>query len=432
MATKNKRVLVQCSTLVNKDAIIRKNIGGVEHIVISSKTLPDNIVMNGGLYPAEEIAASFETLEETPAPVEHPQNSDGIFISATSPAAINNFWVGAHNENVRQENGRIHIDKVINVQEALKTDRGKRLLDRVSELETSETPRPIHTSVGVFIDIEETDGPQTNAMGQEFTWIARDMVFDHDAILLDSIGAAQPSQGVGMAVNAEGLELEVQQIDLDDGIVDGPMVTVPTTDITEMSFDDIKEKVFEALNTPPLSANFIADRGLFASRVIYGLGDQFFTVPYEVGNGVVSITGVPVPVELDVSYTPTTNENIGNAMSSTVKELVLNDLADAKIETEGLDDAQQLAEYVKLQANQSNSESDDAGKDEATIADVVANAIKPLTEEIAGLKADLKKNETDEKSKYAEVVGNSDKYAGMDSAAALLLPMDTLKGMAAN
>ena len=46
------------------------------------------------------------------------------------------------------------LDKVINVQKALKTDKGKRLLDRIEELETNEMARPIHTSVGVFVTLK--------------------------------------------------------------------------------------------------------------------------------------------------------------------------------------------------------------------------------------------------------------------------------------
>ena len=108
MSMKNKRFL-QCSTKVNKENVRRETIDGVEHIIVSSHTLPDNIVMNGGLYPAEEIASSFDSLERTLAPVEHPTDAAGNFISANDPLAIHNFHAGAFNSNVRRENGRVHI-----------------------------------------------------------------------------------------------------------------------------------------------------------------------------------------------------------------------------------------------------------------------------------------------------------------------------------
>ena len=133
------RVMVQCRTVVNRDAVRRETIDGVEHIIVSSATLPDDVVMNGGLYPAEEIAKGFESLELTLAPVEHPI-INGQYISANDPRAIHDFHAGAFNMNVRRENGRVHIDKYINVPEAMKTDRGKRLLDRIDELETNSDP----------------------------------------------------------------------------------------------------------------------------------------------------------------------------------------------------------------------------------------------------------------------------------------------------
>ena len=117
-----RRILIQCSTPVAKSAVVRRSIDGVEHVVISSKTLPDDIVMNGGLYPADEIAKGFASLERTLAPVEHPTDANGNFISATDPTAIHNFYAGAFNQNVTREDGRVSVDKVINVAEALKTE----------------------------------------------------------------------------------------------------------------------------------------------------------------------------------------------------------------------------------------------------------------------------------------------------------------------
>ena len=44
----SKKIMMQCRTLVNKDAVKRVTIDGAEHIIVSSATLPDDIVMNGG------------------------------------------------------------------------------------------------------------------------------------------------------------------------------------------------------------------------------------------------------------------------------------------------------------------------------------------------------------------------------------------------
>lgn len=408
--TKPSRVMVQCRTLVNRDAVRRQSIDGVEHIIVSSSTLPDDIVMNGGMYPADEIANSFETLELTLAPIEHPVISNQ-FISANDPRAIHDFHAGAFNMNVRREGGRVHIDKFINVAEAMKTDRGKRLLDRIDELENNSNPRPIHTSVGVFVTVDELDEPQTNAHGDEFTWVARDMVFDHDAILLDSVGAAQPHQGVGVAVNRQGQEARVDTFELSG----------------DQSMSGLHESVQDALERSAFDSNWIEE--LFSDRVIFRSGDQLFEVPFVIDEqDLVTIVGIPLPVERNVTFTPKTNHSEGDPM----KDLILNKLKKAGVETDGLSDEQLFEAYNQLQANQSEGDNDSASDDTTGIAEVVANAVAPLVEQITGLQAKLNSADDAELISIADIVGNSDKFPGLDVEGAKKLGIDTLKSMAAN
>ena len=203
-----KQKLVFCSQEVNKKHVRRENRRGVEHVIISSFTLPPNIVMNGGLYPSEEVERSYQSLNRTPVTIEHPE-LDGMYVSANDPEIDFEYRFGAFNENATQlDDGRVQVDKVINVQKAMMSEKGKRLLDRINELETSKSPRAIHTSVGVYVDAEELDAPQTNSDGQEYGWVARNMIFDHDAILLDSVGAATPEQGTGIGINSEQVKVE--------------------------------------------------------------------------------------------------------------------------------------------------------------------------------------------------------------------------------
>jgi hypothetical protein len=403
---------VQCRTLVSNEAVRREVIDGIEHIIVSSKTLPDDIVMNGGLYPADEIAASFQTLERTLAPIEHPTDEAGSFIPASDPVAINNFYGGAYNQNVRRENGRVEIDKVINVQEAKKSDRGKRLLDRIEEIETNKNPRPIHTSVGVFVEVENLDSPLTNAAGDEYTWIARNMVFDHDAILLDSIAAATPDKGVGIAVN--GKTLEVEQA----------LVTIDADDLGDMSQNEIREALQVAIDVPPLTGGYIVD--VFEDRVIYESGDQYFSAPFIIEGRKAKIVGIPLPVERNVAYIPKTNQE-GDLM----KELILNALKEAGIEAEGLSDVELFAKYNALHVNQDSSDDEGASNEEAQ-ADVVANALKPVLEKLEGLEAKINAADEAKLNKLVSVVVNSGKYTGLDADAAKKLDVDTLKDMAAN
>lgn len=183
------QVRVNVTTKVNRDKIRREKVNGRDSIIVPSATLPDNVIMNNIMYPADEIAGSYETLENTPAPFGHPEDESGNFLSAATGPGMNGFYIGAYNVNVRREGGRVLLDKVIDVETAEALPNGQRVLNAI------EKGEPIHTSTGLLCEIEEAGD---NA---DCEYIARNMLFDHDAILLDEPGAATPDQGVGMLVN---------------------------------------------------------------------------------------------------------------------------------------------------------------------------------------------------------------------------------------
>lgn len=177
---------VNIATAVNAAEIREETSNGRVFIVVPSKTLPDNIVMNGGLYPASEIAKSFQTLEGSPAPLGHPEH-EGEYISANDARAYL-FNVGGFNRNVRRESGVVKLEKWI--------DKAHATLMAPELIAAIEAGEPIHTSTGLICT-------KVEASGDGYSWIARDMAFDHDAILIGEAGAATPDQGVGMMVNAD-------------------------------------------------------------------------------------------------------------------------------------------------------------------------------------------------------------------------------------
>lgn len=188
--------------IAHKDATVKHETrNGREVIVVRSATLPDNIVMNGIKYPAEEIANSFKSLENTPAPLGHPV-VNGEFVSAKHPVGLNIGYFGAYNENVRQDNGRVIVDKVIDVERASESKLGQRVLNAIKD------GKPIHTSTGLLCLLR-------NSQDDSAEYEAYAMEFDHDAILLDEPGAATPEQGVGMMVNGKRMEVINSSIEED-------------------------------------------------------------------------------------------------------------------------------------------------------------------------------------------------------------------------
>lgn len=194
-----KTVRINVRSVMNAAAVRKVKRNGRDLVIVPSATLPDDVVMNGVKYPASEIEASFKTLERTPAPLGHPI-INGKFVSARDPEGINVGYIGAWNENVRREGGRVLLDKVIDVEVANRSQGGKDVLAAI------EQGGSIHTSTGLVAKLEAV------ANASDHKHIARQMVFDHDAILLNEEGAATPEQGVGMLVNAAGEAEEIEVI----------------------------------------------------------------------------------------------------------------------------------------------------------------------------------------------------------------------------
>jgi hypothetical protein len=201
----NKQVRVNVRTnSVSKPREEMRN--GRKVIVVSSATMPDDVVMNDIRYPATEIEKSFATLNRAPAPLGHPMIG-GMFVSARDPEAINANHVGAWNENVRREKGRVLLDKVIDVEVANRTEAGRGLMAAINE------GKPIHTSTGLVANLETA--PENSGA----KYFAKNIIFDHDAILLNEKGAATPEQGVGMFVNSTGETVDVVNSVLEDSAI---------------------------------------------------------------------------------------------------------------------------------------------------------------------------------------------------------------------
>ncbi|MCK5132690.1 MAG: hypothetical protein KAR40_11130 [Candidatus Sabulitectum sp.] len=427
------RKMVQCSAVVNRDMVRRQVIDGVEHVIVSSYTLPDNVVMNGLLYPAEEIEASYHTLERTLAPIEHPTDGDGNFLLAGDPHAIHNFYAGAWNENVTRENGRVHIEKHINVQEAMKSERGKRLMDRINEIETNSKARPIHTSTGLLLTVEELDKPLKNKAGQEYNMIAREMAFDHDAILLDSIAAATPEQGVGMAVNSDGDKIKVERINIDD-LGDFVTNTEDTAhNLAQARFNasgigshELCEQLTKELQGI-VASDWLYIVDIFDETLVFETNQGYFEVPYRVDDDVAKVVGIPIRVEKDVTYTPKVNKGNKKGKGDAMKDLILNALTEAGIDTKDMDDAALMEAYNTLLAKPAEG----GGITAETITEAVNAAVKPLADQITTLEGQVNSAAEAERAELVKVVTNSDKYAGLTDEAANALDIKVLANMAA-
>ena len=204
MTNKLKATRVNITRLVNTKTARKEKRNGRDVIIVPSATMPNDIVMNGVKYPAKEIEKSYLSLNRSPAPLNHPM-VNGKFVSSRDPEGLNQGWIGAWNENARYENGKVYLDKVIDVQKANESEGGRRVLEAI------EKGEPVHTSTGLLAHLEFVQN------SDEYEAIAHNIEFDHDAILLDYEGAATPDQGVGLFVNSSG---SLEEIDVINSIWD--------------------------------------------------------------------------------------------------------------------------------------------------------------------------------------------------------------------
>lgn len=212
-----KRNRVNVLTVVNSASnITTETIDGKPHIVVRGITpVVDDIVMNRKLYPAAEIEKAYNTLERNPMPLGHPK-VDGKHVSARDVRAVNEYHVGAWLQNVSHKDGKVMGDMYVNRQYAESSDKGKRLINRLDEMLAGTNSDPIHISTGLLYSGIAANG---ESKGKKYNEIATNMMFDHVAVLLDEPGAGTPEDGVGIFVNAEGDEVEIEVVNLEESTI---------------------------------------------------------------------------------------------------------------------------------------------------------------------------------------------------------------------
>jgi len=384
------------SLAINASNISTTTINGQEHYVIRGAVpIVDDIVMNGGLYPAEEINNSYQTMEGKLMPLPHPM-VDGKYVSANDPRAINTYHVGAWAQNVSKSGDQVVMDVYINKAVAETKPDGKRLINRLDEMIAGTNTDPIHLSTGLLTNKEKKAG---ESKGKKHSWIARNMQFDHIAILLDEPGAGTPQEGVGMFVNADGQEGEVETaslIDAANSLKDGLLNKVKffLTHNSDASFDEIYQMLREAIRAPSGSDVYRYVVTVWPDKFIYEEGNKLFQQKYLIDDSTVTLVGEP----LEVVRKPTEYEVKTNGEENPMKEKMIAALNAAGVTTEGLTDDQVWDAY-----NQQMQKKDGGGQPQINsdaITAAVNAAITPLTEKIGHLETQLQANaEKDLKTK---------------------------------
>ena len=343
----------------------------------------DGIVMNSALYPAEELKASAASLEGKPAPAGHPKDGDGRFISALNGSALLNAYIGSVCTNARHEGGRTLVDIVVNEAQAKAHPDGVKLVERLDAAINGDNSDPIHVSTGLLCKMLTANG---ESGGKKYTRIATGIQYDHLAILLNERGAGTPEDGVGMFLNADGDEVDVETVEVNEQAIDRRFEGVTgwlrrLLGNSDLSFEQIYDGLRAAL---PDGA---WPREVFARYCIYmSQDDRLYQQDYTVdSSGSVALVGQPVEVIRKVEYEPISNQEKVDA----VKDKILAALNAAGIKTEGLDDSQLLAAYNSMVIKPTEEKLTAAN---AQIATFEANARAASEAEASALAAELAVN----------------------------------------
>lgn len=415
------------SLAINASNISTTTINGQEHYVIRGVVpIVDDIVMNGGLYPAEEINKSFKTMERKLMPIGHPM-VNGKYVPSTDPEALNTYYAGAWAQNVSKSNDKVVMDVYVNKSVAESKPDGKRLIQRLDDMMSGANIDPIHVSTGLLLNKEQRAG---ESKGKKHSWVAHNLDFEHTAILLDEPGAGTPEEGVGMFVNADGQEADVETtslIDAANSMKDGlwNKVKFYLSNASNYTFDDINRAITCRLRDGQGEDSYLWPEAIWPDSFVYRDGEQYFKQKYLIDD---DGKAVFVGDRVEVVRKPTEYEVKTNGETNPMKEKMIAALNAAGVKTEGLTDDQVWDAYnQQMQKKEGGGDPGQAQINSDVITAAVNAALTPLNEKLSKLETQLQANaESELKTKRDAVKA---KFSFMTEAAINSLAGDALNDL---
>ena len=156
----------------------------------------DNSIMNNIKYPADENAKGMKTLNGMPMTLTHPADNDGRNVSVFSPDGID-FYSGGKITNTYNKDGVWYADSDIDEKKLRASDMGEYFANRL------DSGEPIGVSTGLTFEAN-------NESGEGYKMIARNMSFDHLAMLHES---EKPAGGDATVMRFNGEDVQVFNVD---------------------------------------------------------------------------------------------------------------------------------------------------------------------------------------------------------------------------
>lgn len=207
-----KRKVIHCNSQVTGNVSTKRLFSGrvngkevyTEFTVIEGVThMIRDSVMNRGLYTAnafDELAKDLMASNaRIPAPLSHPSDEQGNFISANDPLIMSAHNVFAFDSDWRLVGDKLVSNTYIDMKRAADNENAAFLIERINNRQ------PIDRSTGLELYIVEENGIGPD--GEEYDWRVESVAnLDHSAILNPESepGAKNNTEAVGMFTNANG------------------------------------------------------------------------------------------------------------------------------------------------------------------------------------------------------------------------------------
>jgi hypothetical protein len=247
-----------------------------------------------------------------PIVIDHPE-VDGFSVSANSPEILDDVMVG------RVFN--THVDGTKLMAEAWLRET-KLVQDYSKILSELNDKKPIEVSVGVFTENEDTEG---DYKGEHYEAIARNHRPDHLALLPGGTGACSVEDGCGIRTNKrkggkESMKDSKFVVPFKDLNANGYSVSKIGVNVDQGFMERIND-VREVINEMDTENAYHYLEEVFNDYVIYctrlrnvqtgSFGDdQMYKQSYSIdAEGDIALTGDATPVDKQISYVPSTNNN---------------------------------------------------------------------------------------------------------------------------
>lgn len=293
----NEKVMLYFRQSAAEYEIREETLNGRKHIVVPVVMMVEGVHSGSAgaiFHMGSELARYTEAWNGIPVVIYHPENEEGMNVSANDPEVLEAYEVGrifhTYYQNGLRAEVWIDVEKIQKVSPQAYAD----ILAR----------KPLDVSVGIYSDSEDTEGEWN---GETYVSVAVNYRPDHLALLPGETGACSWNDGCGIRANRKGGSMEDSKQIFKKLNQDG-FAIIPV--VNQQGYRELFESLrsqLDAMDTNNrvhyLQEVYDDDTFVYSVRGMEG-GETLYKRGYTVGdNGVVSFgEDPPVEVRRKVEY----------------------------------------------------------------------------------------------------------------------------------